>query len=773
MPDFSENLPPTRRKFLGQLAGTLALSALPRWSAAAPVSSEDTPSNPRVADAVAKSSEAVPWFRRARRWGQTNLTEVDPQNFDLAWWRQHWRETYLQGIVANAGGIVAYYPTAVPFHRRAATLGTRDLFGEICRAAHDDGLAVFARMDSNRADAALFQAHPDWFARDASGEPYRLNELYIACVNGPYYHEHIPAILREVATRYHPDGFTDNNWNGPMRDQPCFCQNCQRLFHQRTGEEIPRKTDWDSAVYKEWIRWNYDRRTGIWHQFNAVTRSAGGPACIWVGMMAGAQSWQARVFREDRTLYRESELIMLDDQHRFQPEGFQHNGEIGKRIRGVGGWDKVIPESMAMYSLNENAFQLTSQTVPEAKLWVLEGFAGGVQPWWHHVGGQQADRRMLHTAEPLWRWHRDHDAYLIDRTPVATVGLVWSQRNMDFYGRSEGKLLVEEPWNGWTQALVRARISYVPVHIDDIGVTTGALKLLILPCVACVSDAQAEAIRRFVLAGGRLLATGPSTLCQENGSLRADFALGDLLGAHVPDRHVFRDGEKRAAWARETCQSYLRLQRDLLTDEMSRVLLANFDETDILPFGGELEAVKLAPGATAPLTYLPPWPVTSVEGAYLRTVNPTTPAMIINRPFGESSRVAYFPADVDRRYAREYLPDLGNLLANTVRWLVDDQLPVRVEGPGLVDMHLYRQAARMVFHLVNLTSSGTWRAPVEELVSLGPYQISIATPDHFDFTRVRVLSGEKDGQSIEAKLENGYVHFQIASLLDHSVFAIE
>jgi len=32
---------------------------------------------------------------------------------------------------------------------------------------------VLARMDSNRVHEDFYRAHPDWFARDANGEPYR------------------------------------------------------------------------------------------------------------------------------------------------------------------------------------------------------------------------------------------------------------------------------------------------------------------------------------------------------------------------------------------------------------------------------------------------------------------------------------------------------------------------------------------------------------------------------------------------------------------------
>src|SRR5262249_10163491 len=93
---------------------------------------------------MAGAVDERPWYRRTLRWGQTNITEADPAAYDVAWWRAYWRRTRVQGVIINAGGIVAYYPSAVPHHHRAETLGDRDLYGELAKAAHDDGLAVFA-----------------------------------------------------------------------------------------------------------------------------------------------------------------------------------------------------------------------------------------------------------------------------------------------------------------------------------------------------------------------------------------------------------------------------------------------------------------------------------------------------------------------------------------------------------------------------------------------------------------------------------------------------
>ena len=85
---------------------------------------------------------AEPWYRTTLRWAQTNLVECDPARYDTEWWREHWRKTRIQGVIVNAGGIVAYYPSRFPLHHRAEKLGERDLYGEIVAAAREEGLAV-------------------------------------------------------------------------------------------------------------------------------------------------------------------------------------------------------------------------------------------------------------------------------------------------------------------------------------------------------------------------------------------------------------------------------------------------------------------------------------------------------------------------------------------------------------------------------------------------------------------------------------------------------
>ncbi len=762
----------TRRSFIKQTAVTAAmLSAADFVSVAA----NNFKSSGKAADNVA-------WYNSVTRWGQINITEKDPAQYDIDWWRKYWKRTETKGVIINAGGIVAYYPTRIPLHHKSEYLQGRDLFGDLCKAAHDDGIAVFARMDSNRAHEDFYKAHPGWFAIDASGKPYKAAELYISCVNSPYYNEHIPAILKEIAELYHPEGFTDNSWSGLGRDSICFCDNCKKSFRDKTGNNIPQVKNWDDQVYREWIKWNYDRRLEIWDLNNRTTKSSGGAYCIWAGMNSGSISGQSKSFRNYKEICERAEIIMLDDQARTDAGGFQHNGEIGKLIHGLLGWNKLVPESMAMYQAHKPWFRLASKPEPEARMWMLNGIAGGIQPWWHMISAYHEDRRMYHSAEPVLKWHKANEEFLINRQPVATVGVVWSQQNIDFYGRDNADELVELSWRGVTHALLRARIPYLPVHADHIDRDKHLFSVLVLPNLAVMTDGQINSIRRFVEGGGSLVATGDSSLCNQWGEVRPNFALADLFGAHlVKPRTATNAKPPVEKMAGEAYHTYLRLTPELrrqmdgphkndepVVSRKRHIILKGFEETDILPYGGLSEPLRIDAGAEVLMTFIPQFPTYPPEKAWMREPKTDIPGVIINTR-ANGSRIAFVPANIDRQFGRSNLPDHGNLLRNIIRWAAKDNIPIAVEGAGLVDCHLYTQQKRLVLHLVNLTSAATWRQPLDELISIGPLKVGVRLPNDVRGRKIRSLVS---GQKISSEVSKGWIHFEVRSVLDHEVIVI-
>lgn len=714
------------------------------------------------------------------RWGQTNITERDPIRYDIDWWRDYWKQTSIQGVIINAGGIVAYYPSRFPLQHRAEFLNGRDLYGELVEAARREKLSVIARMDSNRASEEFLRAHPDWFARNSAGEPYRDQDKFISCINSGYYREYLPEVLKEIIERTHPDGFADNSWAGLRRSSICYCNNCSRQFQDKHGHKLPANKNWDDPVYREWIEWGYQCRLDLWDLNNQVTKSAGGPNCLWMGMNSGSVTDEASSFRDLRAICLRSEMLLLDHQSRTESTGFSQNVEAGMLVHSLLGGEKLVPESMALYQApsrpGQISFRLASKPADEARMWMYAAMAGGIQPWWHHVGAYHEDRRMYHTAQPVFAWHKANEQYLVDRQSVASVGVVWSQRNTDFFGRDQAAIRVDLPWNGFVQALIRARILHMPIHIDDVPKASGSIKALVLPNIGALSDNQCALLREFVRKGGCLIATGATSLYDEWGAARSDFGLADLFGVHTSG------AEKPAAQQDlgNQVQSYLRLmpqnrgqvwgpkeKGEPASDVPRHRVLLGFDQTDLIPFGATLTNLKVDAGTIVPLTYVPPFPAFPPETAWMREPQTDIPGLILRQK--EESRIAFLPAPLDSCYARDNLPDHADLLAHLVSWAISDQLPLRVEGPGLLDCRLYRQREALILHILNLSNEAAWKAPVNQLIPVGPINIDVELPTGVQGTSVQALVSSV---TIHGNASAGRLRFTLPIVKDHEVLVI-
>src|SRR2546422_7497192 len=72
-----------------------------------------------VASMDAAALEEPPWYAVMRRCGQINYNERDPLTIDAEAWGDYWASLKVDAVLLNGGGIVAFYPTQVPFHHLA------------------------------------------------------------------------------------------------------------------------------------------------------------------------------------------------------------------------------------------------------------------------------------------------------------------------------------------------------------------------------------------------------------------------------------------------------------------------------------------------------------------------------------------------------------------------------------------------------------------------------------------------------------------------------
>ncbi len=435
-----------------------------------------------------------------------------------------------------------------------------------------------------------------------------------------------------------------------------------------------------------------------------------------------------------------------------------------------------------MYGAGQPSFRVASKSEPDARFWALSGFAGGIQPWWHHIGAYHDDRRQYRTAAPLFRWHEEHTDVLLDRQPAATIGVVWSQENVDYYGRDHVEQRYGLPWRGMTDALIRARIPYIPVHADHIARDTEqhGLAALVLPNHGALSDGQATAIRQFVNRGGGLVATGESSRYDLDGLPRDDFALADLFGAHAVGIHHGSETDERVSWDEWGQHTYLRIAPERrrwvhgpLTgsepndDTPRHPAFTGFEETDIIPFGGRTEVVRAAASARVDLTLVPPFPIYPPETAWMRQPASGVPALIMNESAG--GRVAYLAADLDRTFGRSRLPDHAQLLANIVRWAASHRIPVSIDGPGFVHAQLYRQPDKLILHLVNLTGHETGSAPAHEYIPVGPLTVRLHVPEASGSRSAQCLVSS---ENVETECDGELLRFTLDRVVDHEVVVV-
>jgi Hypothetical glycosyl hydrolase 6 len=191
------------------------------------------------------------WMREPIRWVQTNLRQTDA-GLDAKRQVEELSAMRANVLLEGMGGIAAYYPTTAGFHYPSPQLPPgHDMFGEVLREAHARKIRVVGRFDFSKTPKAVFDAHPEWFFRQANGAPVIYNGLYSTCINGGYYRVQAMKILGEALEKYDVDGLFFNMFGNQSRDYSghavglCHCDACKRLYREQFHRDIPDTPDDD------------------------------------------------------------------------------------------------------------------------------------------------------------------------------------------------------------------------------------------------------------------------------------------------------------------------------------------------------------------------------------------------------------------------------------------------------------------------------------------------------------------------------------------------
>ena len=429
------------------------------------------------------ASSAPSWVDRAMLWAQLTLVEDDPGKFDPQFWIDYFQRTHSNAACLSAGGCVAYYPTQIPFHHRSAWLKDSDPFGTLVAGCRKLGMVIVARTDPHATYDDVHDAHPDWIAVDSAGKPRRhwaSPEMWVTCALGPYNFEFMTEVKKEIMARYRVDGIFINRWDGSGM---CYCEHCRANFKEASGLDLPITSDPRDPARRAYILWRQQRLFDLWRLWDREIREINPDARVIPNTGGGATSTL-----DMKKIGELADTLFADRQARRGLAAPWANGKNGKEFRATMGHKPIV--GIFSVGLEEPyRWKDSVQSDAEIRIWVADGVANGLRPWFTKFSGVLHDERWLKTVEEIYaRYHR-WEKYLRNDAPLARVALVYSQQTAWFYGQDRFRDKIDDPTLGWCQALLEARIPFEMVHDRLLSREhVSQFKTLILPNIAALSD---------------------------------------------------------------------------------------------------------------------------------------------------------------------------------------------------------------------------------------------------------------------------------------------
>jgi Hypothetical glycosyl hydrolase 6/Beta-galactosidase trimerisation domain len=694
-----------------------------------------------ISEAAAEGTAPF-WYDRIRRLGQININEKDAETLDIDKWVSYWSSLKVDGLVVSCAGIIAFYPTQVPYHHKAKFLGNRDVYGDFSKATRQAKIRVIARLDPTYAFPELFEAHPDWFTRNQAGEPVKhpeAKELYSTCMFGHYYDQQMTAIIKELNEHYDPDGYYTNGWPGTGLGNVCYCEHCKTEYREKFHADLPQAPNRQDANYRQWTEWRLSRVLEVWNLWQA-TATEGRVDRVYVGNLGGSIRAEVNV----KKIAEICKWMNADHQDRSGTTPMWDCAQQGRIsysvMRG-----RTATNVTSAYNLSDAVWRHTSKAPVEMRMWLAQTAASGMVPWETWLGGSPKDTRWEKPARDFFDWIAVNQKHYFNRRSLSTVALVWPQRTQVWHPKLAQNT---EALQGFYFALLEARIPFDIVHDEDLSAERlKQYRVVALPNAALLSDQTCAVLQQFAAGGGSMVATFETSLYNEWGEMRKDLALGEVFGASM-----------RAPVEGPLRNSYLQVERQ-------HPILNGLGDTTLLP--GPIFRLPIKDIANPILTRIPPFPAYPPEFVYRENDKTDGPSVVVREGAG---RTVYFSDDVDRTFWRSWNRDLGRLLSNAVRWAARDDFDAKVTGDGLLDVFYWETEAGLALHLVNYTTPALMKGPAREISVIGKQEVRLRAPKGFRASRATTLSR---GEKLPFRMEGGDIVVTVPQVGEYEVLAVE
>ena len=592
------------------------------------------------------------------------------------------------------------------FESKAAGRRNADFLKSYLPEARKRGIRVLIYFNVHWYTRQFAEQHADW--RQIREDSRPLDGVYQTgadfCVNAPW-REWVFQVLRDLAA-YPIDGIF---FDGPIFfADTCYCPYCRQKFRRAYGQDLPSKKERHGPEFARLLEFQAGSLRDFLRDSRRVLKAANPRIALY--MNGGVRGGNWATARLNRVLIGEQDLLGSEG-------GFIYNdltriplwkpGLTARLLETqAGGKPRIIFSAAA-----HKPWTFSLLPSPELRLLYADTIANAAGVWFG-VTPSEFDQPEMEALAGMNRYLAANNAYYRDTRSEARAAIVWSDTTANFYQGADAQMIdvnrvaargvignLDAEFDGIAEALVRARLPFDV--IDDTTLERESLaryKVLFLPNVACMSDATATRLRDYVRDGGTLFATFETSLYDETGRRRPEFALAGLFG--VADR---RDIGGPSRWDFMKPQS-----ADAVTAGIRREWI------QAPPYHVRVRSA----GATVLWQFAEP-----LAGPYDGVPALSSDPGLLVRRTGKGAAI-YAPGDLGSAIQSFRIPELLDVVANSAevsaaRPFLLDNVPSSVE----VVWRSQQEGRRRLLHLVNFT--GEMTRPIRRIVPLNGARLTL------------------------------------------------
>jgi hypothetical protein len=674
--------PLSRREFLETLGATAAVVALPGALVVAQTPTET----------------AEPWFTHAYRravidmhipdWDPAFLSKFDPNQYADMLVKSH-----AQSIVCYCQSHVGLFnfPTKVGHEHKA--FSGRNMLGEMIDACHKRNIAV-QLYTSLIFDRTAGDDHPEWRMRTWEGKIQGEGGRHaVLCVNSPY-REYVRSFVTEICKTFDFEGIRFDMTFWPWL---CFCEHCQQRFDAEVGGEIPKTINW---LDEKWVA--FQRRREAWlvefakiatdtvrelKPKTTVEHQASTFPLNWMfgvtAPLAAQNDFLQGDFYGDQ-LQGSFVRKLLEDLTPRRPFGYETSFSVSLQDH-TARKPTALLEAKASAAIADHAAFIFIDAIdpigtvnpnPHERMGkVFEK----LMPYYDHLGGQRVrDVAIYYSPESKFSFYGNgRPVANPDTSDTHTSASMQAARRMIEAHIPLGVVTKADllKWKTATTRLSELDLEK-PGAFESLPGLTG-VRVLILASVNMLDPEEADAIRAWVRAGGRVYASAGTSIVDTNGRQQQDFQLSNVFGTSLVET-FWSDRPRFLAPTKNGSKHFVDFDADY------PAFVTNFGMR-----------IKAADGAQVLATTTRPWP--APDGTKFASIHSNPPwektdePEIVRNSFGRGEAI-YSASPI------ELVETLGDTFTNLIRQLLPRQR-MQVDAPKCVEATIFDQPDRKRFIL--------------------------------------------------------------------------